>query len=68
MPERKKIMRTPEIGEWVYLGDGVSVSYDGYHLVLVATTGERPEDAALRIALDPVAWSWLKKFAEAVNP
>jgi len=61
-------VRTPEIGEWVYLSDGISASYDGYYIILVTTTGERPEDAANRIALDPYVWSGLKIFVEAIGP
>jgi hypothetical protein len=66
--ERKKTVRIPEINEWQYLSDGVYASYDGYHIILVTTTGEQPEDATNRIALDPHGWSGLKLFVETIGP
>lgn len=46
--------------EDVYIGDGVYVSFDGYHLVLDL----RAQPSGDRIALEPECW---KKLREYVN-
>ncbi len=44
-----------------YLGDGVYVDYDGYHVVLMTKDGVQVTN---RILLDPDAWTSLDKWAD----
>ena len=44
-----------------YIGDGVYVRFDGYHVWLLTGSHDRPDNA---VALEPQVYEALTKFAE----
>ncbi len=51
-----------------YLGDGVYVSFDGYHLRLDTTRAVREDDEIDVIYLEPDAYAALTRYAAACWP
>jgi len=49
-----------------YLGDGVYVDHDGWHIVL-STQGSIDSDQPQRIFLDPHAWAELRAFVASLG-
>jgi len=69
MLERAIQDQVTQDGPQEYLGDGVYVKYDGFHVWLLANDFYNPTD---RVALDPAVWrnlqDWVSKHAWHSKP
>lgn len=57
-------MMRPELEDQDYLGDGVYVGHDGYHIWLYLAGDPRP--ASVGIALEPLVLAALDRYRETV--